>query len=164
MGESGQPCLSPRVAWKNLAGCPLISGAIHGTEMQALIQPINFWENPNFRKTVNRKSCRTRSKALARSNLITISFSFFLQLVCMASWTRMMLSRICRPLTNPPWFFGISFGRTFLSLLAIILVIILYPVLQRDIGLKRLKVFAPFSFGMRDKKEELVLPPNLLQF
>ena len=42
------------------------------------------------------------------------------------------------------------------------MVISLYPVLHKEIGLKRLKVEAPFSFGIKARNEELVLPPNLL--
>ena len=42
------------------------------------------------------------------------------------------------------------------------MVISLYPMLHKEIGLKRLKVEAPFSFGIKERNEELVLPPNLL--
>ena len=49
-----------------------------------------------------------------------------------------------------------------LILEAKILVISLYPVLHKEINLKRLKVEAPFSFGIKARNEELVLPPNLL--
>ena len=65
---------------------------------------------------------------------------------------------------NHPWFYGIIFGRILFSLVAIILVIILYPVLHNEIDLKRWKVVALFSFGIRARKEELVLPPSLLTF
>ena len=53
-------------------------------------------------------------------------------------------------------------GRIILSLEDKILVISLYPVLHKEIGLKRLKVEAPFSFGIKARNEELVLLPNLL--
>ena len=58
-------------------------------------------------------------------------------------------------------FGALILGRILFSLEAIILVMILYPVLHKEIGLKRLKVLAPFSFGTRARKEELVLPPSL---
>ena len=37
-------------------------------------------------------------------------------------------------------------------------------MLHSEMGLNRLKEVAPFSFGIRAKNEELVLPPNLLVF
>ena len=43
------------------------------------------------------------------------------------------------------------------------LVITLYPILQREIGWNQEKEVAPFSLGMRARKEELVPPPNLKQ-
>ena len=57
---------------------------------------------------------------------------------------------------------GMILGSILLILIAIILVMSLYPVLQREIGLKRLKALAPFSFGIKAGNEELVLPPILL--
>ena len=44
------------------------------------------------------------------------------------------------------------------SLLAIILVIILYPMLHKEIGRNLSKKVASFSLGMRAKKAEFVLP------
>ena len=76
----------------------------------------------------------------------------------------MTLSRIFLPLMNPPWFSGMILGRILLSLVAMILVIIVYPVLHSEIGLNRLKAVAPFSFEINAKKDELVLPPSLLTF
>jgi len=62
-------------------------------------------------------------------------------------------------------------GRICLSLLAIIFVTSLYHgvltslyhgVLQREIGRNLLKLLAPFSFGVKARKAELVLPPSLV--
>ena len=75
----------------------------------------------------------------------------------------MMLSGICLPLIKPPWLSGIIEGRTSLILLAITLVMILYPMLQSKIGLNLSKEVAPFSLGINARKVELVLPPILLQ-
>lgn len=93
---------------------------------------------------------------------MTIPFSLRWQLEWIASWTRMILSRIFLPLMKPPWFSGIILGRIILRLVAIILVISLYPVFHNEIGLNRLNVEAPFSFRIKAWKGELVLPPNLL--
>jgi hypothetical protein len=65
---------------------------------------------------------------------------------------------------KPPWFSGMILGRTFFILFAITLVMILYPELQSDIGWNIEKIWAPFSLGIKARKEELVLPPILLQF
>ena len=75
----------------------------------------------------------------------------------------MMFSAICLPLINPPWFLGIIEGRTSLILLEITLVMILYPMLQSEIGLNLSKEVAHFSLGINARKVELVLPPILLQ-
>ena len=80
----------------------------------------------------------------------------------MASCTSTRLSRILHPLIKPPWFFGMIAGSIFLSLEAITLVIILYPVLQRKMGRNLLKLQASFYFRIRAKKAELVLPPILI--
>jgi len=52
-------------------------------------------------------------------------------------------------------------GIYFLNQTTLILVIILYEELQRDIGLNLAKEDVLASFGIKDKNEEFVLPPNL---
>ena len=55
-------------------------------------------------------------------------------------------------------------GEDFFYSVSIALVMILYPVLQSKIGQNLEKLWAPFSLGINTRKEELVLPPILLQF
>ena len=52
-------------------------------------------------------------------------------------------------------------GMIFFSLLAMILVMILYETLQSDIGRNLLKEEGEESLGMRARNEELVGPPKL---
>lgn len=59
---------------------------------------------------------------------------------------------ICIPCTNPSRFWEINRGRCFCNLPAVILVMILYTMLHKLIGLKSLKSLAPLTFGIRAKK------------
>ena len=43
------------------------------------------------------------------------------------------------------------------------LVMTLYPMLHKEISLNLSKEVAPFSLGIRARKDELVLPPSLKQ-
>ena len=67
-------------------------------------------------------------------------------------------------LDETPLIFRNDPGKNIFILFAMNLVIILYPVLQREIGRNLEKLWAPFSLGINARKEELVLPPILLQF
>jgi hypothetical protein len=132
--------------------------------MQALIHFINVGSKPKFSMTLNMKLFLTLSNTFARLSFMIIPLSFRRILECRASWTRIMLSTICLPLMNPPWFSVMIVGRIVLILLAIIFVRILYLVLQREIVQNLPKLIAPFSFGTRARKDEFVPPPILVQF
>ena len=114
---------------------------------------------PNFFITTKINPCLAQSKALAISNFITIPHSPLYVLACMASCTKIMLSKIWHPSIKPPWFSDIIFGRIFFTLLAKILLIILYPALQREIGLNLEKSFGLNSLEIKAENEELVPPP-----
>jgi hypothetical protein len=58
---------------------------------------------------------------------------------------------------KPPWFSRMILGRNVLILFAITLVMILYPILQSDIGWNLENLWAAFSLGIKYRKEELVL-------
>lgn len=75
-GDSGNPCLIPLELWKKSLGLPFISGAIHGSMIEALMTSITSIENPNFFRTTIRYGRLNLSKALAMSNFIIIAFSF----------------------------------------------------------------------------------------
>ena len=161
-GDREQPYLNPLELWKKLQGLPFIKGAIQGPTVQACISSTNSFEKPKVFNTTTRKDRFTLSKAFVMSIFRMKPFSLLERLVWMASWTRMMLSTICLLGTNPPWFSEIIEGRRGFSLPAMILEIILYELLQRDMGLKRLREEGQGSLGIRAKKFELVYPPIFL--
>ena len=101
-GDKGQPCLNPLEDWKEGPGLPLIRGAIHGPEIQALMILRKKGEKPIFWRTAKRKECLTLSKALAKSNFKIKPFSFLEWLECMASWTKRIEHQICLLAIKPP--------------------------------------------------------------
>lgn len=76
-------------------GHPFTSGAIHGFHIHAIIHTIREFKKPNFLRIDVRKEIKTLSKALVMSNLMVIPFYPLDLLECTASWTRIMLSKIC---------------------------------------------------------------------
>jgi hypothetical protein len=94
-GERGKPCLSPREAWKKVAGLPFTRGAIQGAPIQDLIHLIKCEEKPTFSSIENKNECLTWSNALAMSNLIMSLRSTLSLPECRASCTKMILSNIC---------------------------------------------------------------------
>ena len=163
MGESGKPYRSPRDAWKKFSAHQFPNGAIQGDLIQAWIHLMKGGSKPNICISWNRKSYLTLSKAFAKSSFMTIHFSRCLMLEWIASWTKIILSAMCLPLTKPPWFSGMIAGSTALILFSITLAIILYPILHKEMGMNLSKEVTPFSLGMRERKAELVLPPILSQ-
>ena len=91
---------------------------------EALIISIILLGNPNFLRMAKTKDRFTLSNAFSISNFIMIPCSFHITLECRASWTIVILSRICLLGTNPPWFSKIRLGRIGFIRFANILVVI----------------------------------------
>jgi hypothetical protein len=64
------------------------------------------------------------------------------------------------PATKPPCLGKIKEMRRGFNQFEMILAMILYETLQREIGLNLSKEEDPLYFGRRDKKDELVAPPK----
>ena len=99
-GDIGSPCLSPLPIFKGLDGAPLKKTQINAPERQDLMQPLNFWRNPIFSKTLPMLSQSIVSHAFSKSSFrrIPVFLYFFNQLT--TSFAINARPKICVPLTN----------------------------------------------------------------
>ena len=100
-------------------------------------------------------------KGIIHIQLNDHSFSLSLSLLeCVDSYTKIILPSIFLLSTNRPWFLEISFCNIGFNLFAIILEVMLYKTLHKEIGQNVAKLVGLVSLGIRAKRKSLCHPPS----